>query len=97
MPIKLPKGFPRRKSSGNVLDEVQNNPTPNNRDSTSSFRVLARPNSSGKSLDAGSTLRPGYMASGGQSQPQPQLYPKPSFEDDNEDLFSVVRHDTTNR
>lgn len=95
MPIKLPKGFPRRKSSGNVLDEVQNNQTPNNRESTSSFRVLARPHSSGKSLDAGSTLRPGYAA--GQGRSQSQLFPKPSFEDDNEDLFSVVRHDTANR
>lgn len=36
MPIKLPKGFTRRKSSGNVLDEVDQ-PT------ESSFRVFERP------------------------------------------------------
>lgn len=93
MPIKLPKGFPRRKSSGNVLDEIQNEQSPNNRDSVSSFRVLARPHSPGKPLDTGAALRPGLMATGSQSQ----LQPKPSFDDDNEELFSVVRNDATNR
>lgn len=48
MPIKLPKGFQRRKSSGNALDEVQNPPA-------SSFKVLERPN--GKSYDGGRVLR----------------------------------------
>ncbi|EEA25849.1 conserved hypothetical protein [Talaromyces marneffei ATCC 18224] len=37
MPIKLPKGFARRKSSGNALDEVEQAPE-------SSFRVFERPN-----------------------------------------------------
>ncbi|OKL61258.1 hypothetical protein UA08_03919 [Talaromyces atroroseus] len=35
MPIKLPKGFTRRKSSGNVLDEIEQAPE-------SSFRVIER-------------------------------------------------------
>lgn len=95
MPIKLPKGFPRRKSSGNVLDEIQNDQSPNNRESVSSFRVLARPHSPGKPLDTGAALRPGLMPTGSQSLSQ--LPPKPSFEDDNEELFSVVRNDATNR
>lgn len=86
MPIKLPKTFARRKSSGNVLDEVQ---AGNNRDSSSSFRVLARPNSSGRSLDAGNTLKHLEVA------PQPPQ--KTSFELDNEDLFSVARNDAANR
>ncbi|KAJ9652924.1 hypothetical protein H2198_007833, partial [Neophaeococcomyces mojaviensis] len=84
MPIKLPKGFPRRKSSGHVLDEVQGSG-----ENTSSFKVLARPNSTGKSLDAGQSVRP--MA----NKPLPP--PKASFDGDNEDLFSVVRHDAANR
>ncbi|KAJ5166601.1 uncharacterized protein N7482_005382 [Penicillium canariense] len=36
MPIKLPKSFARRKSSGNVLEDVDGNPQP-------SFRVFERP------------------------------------------------------
>ena len=36
MPIKLPKGFQRRKSSGNALEELPNPPEP-------SFRVFERP------------------------------------------------------
>ena len=43
MPIKLPKGFQRRKSSGNALDELPNPPEP-------SFRVFERPQGR-KSLD----------------------------------------------
>ena len=43
MPIKLPKGFQRRKSSGNALDELPNPPEP-------SFRVFERP-SGRKSFD----------------------------------------------
>ena len=50
MPIKLPKGFPRRKSSGNALEELQNPPQP-------SFRVFERPSSAGKSFDGGNTLK----------------------------------------
>ena len=43
MPIKLPKGFQRRKSSGNALDELPNPPE-------LSFRVFERP-SGRKSFD----------------------------------------------
>ena len=48
MPIKLPKGFPRRKASGNALEELPNPPEP-------SFRVFERPGS--KSFDGGETLK----------------------------------------
>lgn len=47
--IKLPKGFTRRKSSGNALEELGNPPQPQ------SFRVFERPGS--KSLDGGNTLK----------------------------------------
>lgn len=87
MPIKLPKGFARRKSSGNALDDFQTNNTNTNRDSGSSFRVLARPNSTARPLDGGTAPRPME-----DSIPQ-----KSSFELDNEDLFSVVRNDAPNR
>ena len=51
MPIKLPNRFnPRRKSSGNPLEEVQNPPQ-------SSFRVFERPSSASKSFDGGNTLK----------------------------------------
>ena len=49
MPIKLPKGFQRRKSSGNALEELPNPPEP-------SFRVFERPQGSPqgrKSFDGG--------------------------------------------
>ncbi|KAL9045010.1 MAG: hypothetical protein Q9214_001896 [Letrouitia sp. 1 TL-2023] len=48
MPIKLPKAFPRRKSSGNALEELSNPPEP-------SFRVFERPDR--KSFDGGNTLK----------------------------------------
>ncbi|KAI4285929.1 MAG: hypothetical protein L6R38_000294 [Xanthoria sp. 2 TBL-2021] len=48
MPIKIPKPFPRRKSSGNALEELTNPPQP-------SFRVFERPDS--KSFDSGTTLK----------------------------------------
>lgn len=47
--IKLPKGFTRRKSSGNALEELANPPQPQ------SFRVFERPGS--KSFDGGNTLK----------------------------------------
>lgn len=47
MPIKLPKGFQRRKSSGNALEELPNPPEP-------SFRVFERPQGR-KSFDGGNT------------------------------------------
>ena len=82
MPIKLPRGFQRRKSSGNALDEVQNPPA------ASSFRVIERPD--GKSFDGGRALR---SAGAG----PPTLNAKNSFYHDEEDLFSVARPDATNR
>ena len=58
MPIKLPKGFQRRKSSGNALNEVLNPPEP-------SFRVFERPRGAGKSFDSGHALRKVDGAVGG--------------------------------
>lgn len=50
MPIKLPKSFARRKSSGNALEEVENPPEP-------SFRVFERPASGSKSFDGSHTVK----------------------------------------
>lgn len=49
MPIKAFKGFQRRKSSGNALEELPNPPEP-------SFRVFERPEGV-KSFDGGSNAR----------------------------------------
>ncbi|PLB36693.1 uncharacterized protein BDW47DRAFT_127065 [Aspergillus candidus] len=49
MPIKLPKGFARRKSAGNVLDEGD---APQH----SSFRVIERPSADRKSFSDGNAL-----------------------------------------
>ncbi|KAF7596176.1 hypothetical protein BBP40_003075 [Aspergillus hancockii] len=49
MPIKLPKGFTRRKSSGNALEEVENPPQ-------QSFRVFERPSVDKKSYSEGNLL-----------------------------------------
>ncbi|PWY77165.1 hypothetical protein BO94DRAFT_604299 [Aspergillus sclerotioniger CBS 115572] len=67
MPIKLPKGFARRKSSSNALEEVQNPPQ-------SSFRVFERPSGDKKSFSDGN------LVSKRLSEGQP-LYSPP--EDDN--------------
>jgi hypothetical protein len=83
MPIKLPKGFQRRKSSGNVLDDVQSPP------GESSFKVLERPASKGKSFDGGMHLR---MVSTGSPIPPPKdQYARGS------DLYGVGRPDASNR
>ncbi|KAL8642711.1 MAG: hypothetical protein Q9228_000641 [Teloschistes exilis] len=50
MPIKLPKPFPRRKSSGNALEELTNPPT------EPSFRVFNRVDHR-KSFDGGNSLK----------------------------------------
>ncbi|KAL8695454.1 MAG: hypothetical protein Q9218_000032 [Villophora microphyllina] len=50
MPIKLPKAFPRRKSSGNALEELTNPPT------EPSFRVFDRVDHR-KSFDGGNSLK----------------------------------------
>ncbi|KAL4933612.1 uncharacterized protein BDV17DRAFT_286441 [Aspergillus undulatus] len=49
MPIKPFKGFARRKSSGNVLEDVEHAPQP-------SFRVFERPSTGRKSLSDGNLL-----------------------------------------
>lgn len=89
MPIKFSKGFPRRKSSGNVLDEVPSSNKHVSNESTSSFRVLPRPNSTGKSFDGVSSSR--FVA----EKPLPP--PRSSFEEDSEDLFAGVRNNEINR
>ena len=68
MPIKIPKGFQRRRSSGNALEELPNPPEP-------SFRVFERPEAS-KSFDGGNNLKRssyGRPLSAGQSG-QDQLF-----------------------
>ncbi|KAL3477846.1 hypothetical protein BJX99DRAFT_257017 [Aspergillus californicus] len=52
MPIKLPKHFARRKSSGNVLEEVENPPQ-------STFKVFERPSTGRKSLSDGNIMKIG--------------------------------------
>ncbi|KAK5076045.1 hypothetical protein LTR64_008511 [Lithohypha guttulata] len=91
MPIKLPKGFPRRKSSGTVLDDFSNTNNDSNTDTGSSFKVLARPHSQAKSFDGGAALRPSPLT------PKPLPQPRSSFDEDHEDLFSVARNDAANR
>ncbi|KAI9821622.1 MAG: hypothetical protein M1832_003296, partial [Thelocarpon impressellum] len=66
MPIKIPKGFARRKSSGNALEEVKAS------QSESSFRVLERPRAGSKSFDGGSTLA---VFGGGQVSAAPSRKP----------------------
>lgn len=71
MPIKLPKAFARRKSSGNVLEEVQNTPV-------SSFRVFERPPTAGNSADGSESLRrtsqvPMYPSA--ENRPEEELFP----------------------
>lgn len=62
MPLKFSKGFQRRKSSGNALEEFANPSQP-------SFRVFERPAS--KSFDAGNTLK--RMSQGRPLSAGPQL------------------------
>jgi hypothetical protein len=50
MPIKIPKGFGRRKSTDKALEEVENTLEP-------SFRVFERPAGGSKSFDAGNRLK----------------------------------------
>ena len=50
MPIKIPKSFARRKTSGNVLEEVENPPEP-------SFRVIERSEVASRSFDGGHALK----------------------------------------
>lgn len=50
MPIKLPKSFPRRKSSTNILEDFSSPSEP-------SFRVLERPSDAPKAVDDAEVLR----------------------------------------
>ncbi|EXJ65419.1 hypothetical protein A1O7_01760 [Cladophialophora yegresii CBS 114405] len=84
MPIKLPKGFQRRKSSGHALDEVRSPP------GESTFRVLERPASKGKSFDGGVHLR---MTSTGAPMPPP----KDHDGNGEVDIFTSDRPDASNR
>ncbi|KIV94357.1 hypothetical protein, variant [Exophiala mesophila] len=86
MPMKLPKGFQRRKSSGNALEEVLNPPAGGD----GSFRVLDRPTRDGKSFDGGITLKLG------RDEP-PRPPPKDSYQRHEDDVFSSVRPDAGNR
>jgi hypothetical protein len=85
MPIKLPKGFQRRKSSGNALEEVRNPP-----DSSYSFRVLERPASKGKGFDGGLSLR---MT----GTPNPKPLQKDDLDHDELDMFASGHPDASNR
>lgn len=50
MPIKLPKSFARRRSSGNVLEDIEDPPQ------QSSFRVIERPSNDVRSASEGNLL-----------------------------------------
>ena len=71
MPIKLPKGFVRRKSSGNALEEVENRPQ-------SSFRVFERPSGDARSASEGNLLAPKKVNTA-RRQPQPLEDPENIF------------------
>jgi hypothetical protein len=86
MPIKLPKGFQRRKSSGPALEEIPNPPEP-------SFRVFERPHNAGKSFDGGHVLRRSIITVEEHAVGSPRV----DIKDDNEPLFPVSRADLANR
>lgn len=87
MPMKLPKGFQRRKSSGNALEEVFNPPAGGG---DGSFRVLDRPAREGKPFDGGITLKLG------RDEP-PRPPPKDSHARQEDDVFTSGRNDAGNR
>ena len=86
MPIKLPKGFQRRKSSGPALEELPNPPEP-------SFRVFERPHNASKSFDGGHILKKSIIA----VEERAVASPKAGTKDDNEALFPVPREQLGNR
>lgn len=86
MPIKLPKGFQRRKSSGHALEEVQNPPEP-------SFRVFERPSAGDKSFDGGHVLRKPVIA----IEERPVAAPSRRDEDESDQLFPASRMDLGDR
>ncbi|RMD44361.1 hypothetical protein DV735_g858, partial [Chaetothyriales sp. CBS 134920] len=81
MPIKLPKGFQRRKSSGNALEEISNASAAG---PGSSFRVIERP-ALNKSHDGNLAIR--TATSSGLD----------SLDNGPDDLFSVTRPDAGDR
>jgi hypothetical protein len=86
MPIRLPKGFQRRKSSGPALEEIPNPPEP-------SFRVFERPHNAGRSFDGGLVLRKPIVAVEERAVASPRVGNK----DDNEPLFPISRVDLGKR
>ena len=86
MPIKLPRGFQRRKSSGHALEEVQNPPEP-------SFRVFERPHAASKSFDGGHVLRKPVIAIEERSVAAPTH--REDYE--SEELFPTSRTDLGDR
>ena len=55
MPLKLPKSFVRRKSSGNALEEVPNAPAP-------SFKVFERAPAANRSWDGSNAMKQAAQA-----------------------------------
>jgi hypothetical protein len=86
MPIKLPKGFQRRKSSGPALEEIPNPPEP-------SFRVFERPHNASKSFDGGHVLGRSIIA----VEERPVVSQKLGLKEANEPLFTVSRADLAKR
>lgn len=81
MPIKIPKSFVRRKSSGNALEEVPNAPAP-------SFKVFERRQAGNKSWDGNNELK--------QQTSQVRAY-ETTENDFDEELFPVKKDDSSNR
>jgi hypothetical protein len=86
MPIRLPKGFQRRKSSGPALEEIPNPPEP-------SFRVFERPNNASKSFDGGHVLGRSIIA----VEERPVASQKLGLKEANEPLFTISRADLAKR
>jgi hypothetical protein len=86
MPIKLPKGFQRRKSSGPALEEIPNPPEP-------SFRVFERPHNASKSFDGRHVLRQSIIT----VEEHPIAPQKFGLREANEPLFTVSRADLAKR
>src|SRR2546421_4296637 len=86
MPIRLPRGFQRRKSPGPALEEIPNPPEP-------SFRVFERPHNAGKSLDRGHLLRKPIST----VEERAVASPRVGNQDDNELIFPVSRADLSKR
>lgn len=81
MPIKIPKPFVRRKSSGNALEEVPNAPAP-------SFRVFERRPGGNKSWEGSNDLK--------QQTSQVRMY-EATENDFDEELFPDKKDDSSNR